>query len=325
LTVASVAVSVFAQTGKRKNADEQPIRISTELVQLDVVVTDKAGRVTTDLTKDDFELYESGKKQVINFFEFVDALNGKRRASSEGASALPSGATVTGQGPSAASVGRIFAFIIDDLTIKYEDLSYIKQMLGHFVDQRMQPNDLVAIVRTVGGKGLLQQFTTDKELLKASIASLNAVSHPFGAFHNPDPRSVAGGTSAIVNSVGDAMTGALDTTGETIDINNPEDDTNRALRAYMSLGTASFVIDSMKQLPGRKSMILVSGGLPAFSSSTGNSAGLVGYFLNQLSDSATRGGEVINIMDIRGLLASLGGASFEGTAAISSMGTGGRA
>ena len=63
--------SVWPQT--QKAGDDQPVRISTELVQIDVVVTDKTGRVVKGLGKDDFELYENGKKQLVSFFEFVDA------------------------------------------------------------------------------------------------------------------------------------------------------------------------------------------------------------------------------------------------------------
>jgi hypothetical protein len=86
------------------------------------------------------------------------------------------------------------------------------------------------------------------------------------------------------------MAGTLDTSGESVDINSSEEDTNRTLRSFMSLGTASFLIDSMKQLPGRKSMVLISGGLPILSAKPGNSAGAVSLFLNALSDRATRAG-----------------------------------
>ncbi len=37
------------------------------------------------------------------------------------------------------------------------------------LNEQMQPNDLVAIVRTSAGMGALQQFTTDKRQLYAAI------------------------------------------------------------------------------------------------------------------------------------------------------------
>lgn len=330
LSILVLSATVLPQSNSQKPGDEQPIRISTQLIQLDVVVTDKSGQVVRGLTKNDFELYESGKKQLISFFEFVDAVKGQRSIQTE-AGAAPE-ETPSGQGPTAANIRRIFAFVVDDLTVRYDDLAYLRQMLTNFVDQRMQPNDLVAIVRTVSGKGLLQQFTTDKDLLRRAIASLTPVSHVFSAFHNPDggritgtPAPASDGPPTSSDSVsGDSpMAGSMDTSGDSIDINSSEEDTNRTLRAYMSLGTASFLIDSMKQLPGRKSMILISGGLPILSSRPGNSAGSISYFLNSLSDKATRAGVAINTMDIRGLQASVGVASFDDTPAKSSMGASG--
>lgn len=330
LTIFILSTAGFSQSGKQQPGDEQTIRISTELVQLDVAVTDKNGQAVRGLTKNDFELYEGGKKQLISFFEFVDAVKGQRSGrQAQGPDAVPS-EPPSAQGPGASDIRRIFAFVVDDLTIRYEDLTYLRQMLTNFVDRSMQPNDLVAIVRTVGGKGLLQQFTTDKDLLRRSIASLTPVSHSLSSFHNPDPGRLTG-TPSPADDIGNAavsgadapMAGSVDTSGENVDINSSEEDTNRTLRSFMSLGTASFLIDSMKQLPGRKSMVLISGGLPILSSKPGNSAGAVSLFLNALSDRATRAGVAINTMDIRGLQSSMGVASFEDTPAKSSMGADG--
>ena len=42
-------------------------------------------------------------------------------------------------------------------------------MLTRFVERDVAPGDLVAILRTSGGAGTLQQFTTDRRLLAAAI------------------------------------------------------------------------------------------------------------------------------------------------------------
>src|SRR5713226_1100735 len=159
-----------ARDKPQKPGEEQTIKISTELVQLDVVVTGKDGRAVGNLGKDDFELSENGKKQHIDLFQFVQA--GKGRGVESTSQKLPSkeaGVEASTPGVSEMEVRRIFAFVIDDLTIRYEDLTNIREMLTNFVDNRMAVTDLVAIVRTVGGKGLLQQFTTDKDLLRRAI------------------------------------------------------------------------------------------------------------------------------------------------------------
>jgi VWFA-related protein len=308
LLVLLSSAPVLPQQKPRKPIDEQPIRISTELVQIDVVVTDKRGQVVRGLTKDDFELYESGKKQVINFFEFVEA--GKNRRLGE--AAKPTEPQAAPQNLTEAEVRRIFAFVVDDLTIRFEDLIYIRQMLTNFVNNQMQPTDLVAIVRTVGGKGLLQQFTSDKELLRRAIAALTPSTHPFGAFNNPplpklESNPQPGGDISVTAQAG------AEGAGEAPDINSALDETNKMLRSYMSLGTASFVVDSLKQLPGRKSLVLISGGLPILGAQQGSVAGNVSYFLNLLTDKATRAGVAIHTMDIRGLQAQSGVASFADT------------
>jgi len=314
ITLLFTALSGPAWPQTQKAGDDQPVRISTELVQIDVVVTDKSGRVVKGLTKDDFELFENGKKQLVSFFEFVDASQPRAVKDAVRAEAPKPGDTGT-QGLSERDVRRIFAFVVDDLTTRYEDLTYLRQMLTNFVDTQMQPTDLVAIVRTVGGKGLLQQFTTDKDLLRRAIAALTPSTHPLGAFHNPETPKLN------PQPAGTDMSAAPTDQGEDIpDTDSPLDDTNRMLRSYMSLSTAGFVIDSMKQLPGRKSLVLISGGLPIFSTNPGTEAGAVAGFLNLLTDKATRAGVAINTMDIRGLQAYSGVAGFEDTPARSAMG-----
>ena len=78
LSILLFVVNAASQNPPKDRSDEQAIRISTQLVQLDVVVTDKNGAAVRGLTKNDFELYEGGKKQLITFFELVDATKGQR-------------------------------------------------------------------------------------------------------------------------------------------------------------------------------------------------------------------------------------------------------
>ena len=323
ILLSATSIAALPQARPQKPVEEPAIRISTELVQLDVVVTDKKGKVVSGLSKSDFELYENGKKQQISFFEYVDATRSRQVPGQ----AKPGEPELSPQGLSAGEVRRIFAFVVDDLTIRIEDLVYLRQMLTNFVDNQMQPSDLVAIVRTVGGKGLLQQFTSDKALLRRAIEALTPRTHPLSQFSNPAaPRVTAVPTPASTGGEGELIElEAVDIAVEPIDVASPHQDTNRALRASMSLGTASFLIESMKQLPGRKSLVLISGGLPILGAqgteapapgvpvvTTPNvEVGAITYFLNVLADDATRAGVAIHTLDLRGLEAYRAVASFE--------------
>ena len=77
LSLLSVFGPAFSQTPStpqkpQEIAPEDIIRITTQLVQTDVVVTDKNDKIVKDLKLEDFELYDNGKKQELKFLEFVN-------------------------------------------------------------------------------------------------------------------------------------------------------------------------------------------------------------------------------------------------------------
>src|SRR6266404_1182525 len=84
LSLSSVFGAAFSQTPitpqkpPQEIAPEDIIRITTQLVQTDVVVTDKNDKIVKDLKLEDFELYDNGKKQDIKFLEFVGVDTGRR-------------------------------------------------------------------------------------------------------------------------------------------------------------------------------------------------------------------------------------------------------
>ena len=63
----------------------------------------------------------------------------------------------------------MLAIVVDDLGLSHESTAYVRMMLTRYVDTKIAPGDLVAIIRTAGGVGTLQQFTTDRRLLHAAI------------------------------------------------------------------------------------------------------------------------------------------------------------
>src|SRR3954471_4223296 len=159
--------------------DDDVIRISSELVQTSIVVTDKNDNIINDLKLEDFEVYENGKRQDVKFMEFVSIEGEHRtegsRADGERAGArLPEGVRLERE-LTARDVRRVIAFVVDDLTISYNDMVTVRQVLADFVDNKMQQGDLVAIIRTVGGKGMLEQLTSDKETLRRTIKELRSV------------------------------------------------------------------------------------------------------------------------------------------------------
>jgi len=70
--VALVVVSCFTPLVIAQNPTpqgEQVFRSGSRTVAVYVTVSDEQGRLVPDLTKDDFEIYDNGKKQTITVFE----------------------------------------------------------------------------------------------------------------------------------------------------------------------------------------------------------------------------------------------------------------
>jgi len=310
--------------------DDEIVRITTQLIQVDAVVTDKNDQIVPDLKLNDFSLYENGKKQELQFIEYVGA-DSKTRTDGNVTVAGRAVESDVARNVSAQDLHRVFAFVVDDLTIPFEDMTNVRSLLTKFVDNQMAEGDIVAIVRVVGGVGLLEQFTSDKQLLHRAIAQLTPRSHPFSAFNNfdgiehldgtPQPAKAANSDSPVGGVAGFNTA----TPGSFMDSDVSPDGYTRGARALSALSVTSTVVDSMKALPGRKSLVLISGGLPVFEST--QSQILVGgapiqmqevrvlqnnvdYMLKQLADHASRSGVVINSLDVRGLKASRGISSF---------------
>jgi len=349
LLAATIVVS--GQTPQKPPQETEPqdlVRVTTSLIQTDVVVTDKNDRVIDDLSLADFKVFENGKKQDVQFLEFVKA------DAPDAATPRTEGTIDVGGKPVSPEVARnltsrdlrrVFAFVIDDLTIPYEDIVSVRKILTDFVDNKMREGDLVAIVRVVGGNGLVQQFTTDKNILRRAISQVSARLHPYSAFNN---LTTGGEITKQLAEAAEQMGGTAPTdagTAENGNLDASEDGSIKAQRALSTLVSAGEVIDSMKQLPGRKNVTLLSGGLPLFETSseqikiggapvsvieTKAFYGNLGYLMRALTDKASRAGVVINTLDVRGLKSQRGVSRFtdpgnEATSALFGGNTGGGA
>ena len=220
---------------KQKPADDQDdvVKITTNLVQVDAVVT-KDGKGVTNLNADDFEIYEDGKKQTITSFAYISNVPGivaqpvvPKREKGVNVSAPPPPA-VNRDDPH-----RTIAFVVDDLGTSAESMGQVRKQLRKFVTEQLQPNDLIAIIRTGGEMGALQQFTNDKRVLNRAVDQLRW---------------------NMCNRVGiSVFTAAGAGSGVTLCGRNSMYGTLRSLR---------FIIDAMGYLPGRKSLVLMSDHMP---------------------------------------------------------------
>lgn len=150
---------------KKNDEREKQIRLTTDLVQVRAVVTDKQGQPVDNLTKDDFEVLEDNRPQAISFFSVENI--GKASQSRAASETAPASLRVPQK-----DIGRTIVLFVDTMHIQFDTLEATRQTLRRFVDEQMTDRDLVAVVTTSGTLGLMEEFTRNKQLLRSAIDRL---------------------------------------------------------------------------------------------------------------------------------------------------------
>lgn len=271
--------------------EDDVVRITANLVQLDVTVTDRDGRQVADLKPEDFEIREESRAQQITNFSYV-AVSPERSVhmlSEE----LSGGATRTAQPPSpsrlrADQVRRTMAVLVDDAPMTFGSVSAIRDTLRKFVVEQVEPGDLIGIFRTKGVNRMLQQFTMDQNQLALTIRRLVWLPSSENSIDSFEPArrdleyTQPRGTGSLP---GEDLKSPVRERAEYFDSSPHDPPVIPALR---------FLISDMQRLPGRKSIVLFSDGLSV--------RGRVARLLRLLTDYASRSGVVISTVDARGLV-----------------------
>lgn len=273
--------------------DGDVVKISTNLIQIDVSVTDAKGKVITDLKANEIEIYENGEKQQITNFSFVSSVKPITQSAAPDKNAIPLPPTVLRP----ENVRRTFALVVDDLSLSFDSAYQTRRALKKFVDEQMQDGDLVAIVRTGAGIGALQQFTSDKRILYAAIEKVKWNSQGSGGISAFAPIESAPSEDEVDPETVD------ETASETIGSGQTLEDFRTTVFSTGTLGALRYIVTGMSELPGRKSVILFSDGFKMFDTDAeGNQErNLVFDFLQQLVDLANRSSVVFYTLDARGL------------------------
>jgi len=293
----AVLLAQEPQTPAPSHVEGPTFRVAVDAVRIDAVVTDKNGNIVRDLSADDFEVLQDGKKQKVTFAQFVPV----SVAAAAPAPARPlKGAPIVGAPPLPAAgavrreqIQRTIALVVDDLGMSVESLYYVKRGLHDFIDRGIQPNDLVALVRTGGSMDGLQPFTTDRRVLHAAVDNLK---------WNAASRS---GVEAF-QAVNQWMTYDSHATFTPDDFTALDSFRGQMLAAG-TLGALNLVIRGARELPGRKALFFVSEGFRLLErdsrTNTITSAPdpRVRGPLDRAIDQATRAGVVIYSIDARGM------------------------
>ncbi|HKS40649.1 MAG TPA: VWA domain-containing protein [Blastocatellia bacterium] len=71
ITLSAFASHQSPQDEQKADKDQDSVRLSATLVQVPAIVTDRTGKLVTDLTQKDFTVYEDGKQQPVAMFATV--------------------------------------------------------------------------------------------------------------------------------------------------------------------------------------------------------------------------------------------------------------
>jgi VWFA-related protein len=218
------------------------------VVDLDVFVTDKAGKPVTGLRKEDFTVLEDGKPvEVSNFF----AENGRASAAASAAGARIPSATAAAPGPTDQRL-RLVVFI-DDVNFSVTNRSRILQSVGTFLHTELKPGDEAMIVRYDEKLVVRQPFTSDLARLDADLAAIRLLPSDVRKFNASYIQAV----EELVQSInGGEGFGAL----AEASVSNWASQESSAVRG--ALNALDSVVSSLAGVPGRKTLLYVSDGLP---------------------------------------------------------------
>jgi Ca-activated chloride channel family protein len=133
-------VSFFSASAQNV-ADDDPVTVDSSIVRLNVGVADRKGRPITDLTRENFAIFEDGVKQNIQRFE-----------------------------PVAAPFSVVMILDMSGSTLGFRET--IRQSAFRFIDA-LAPEDRVAVIEFYDKVNLRNDFTTDRKTIANSITVAN--------------------------------------------------------------------------------------------------------------------------------------------------------
>src|SRR5260221_5591682 len=263
----------------------QAIRATTELVLVNVVARDKKGNLIRDLKREDFTVFEDGQKQQVSSFDFenIDELalaaqtsptaTGTENAAPLAAAAAKPQATLD------ARDRRLILLFFDFSAMEVDQIDRSVDAAKKYVNAKMQPADLIAIVSLATDMRLDLDFTDNK-------AKVLSVLSNYGS----------GSGKGFDNGATGSSEGAAESSGA-FTADDTDYNTFSADRKLLALQS---IIQAVGKLPQKKSLIYFSNGISQ--SGVDNQSAL-----RAATAAAVKANVAIYPLDVRGLQALPGG------------------
>ena len=278
-------------------------KVHVNLVQVRVVVRDASGKIIPDLHREDFQVFDNRKPQLLSTFNVDTA---ESRAAALAAPAGEPGNAAADVEKAAAAVKlpqRFVAMVFDDVHLSMEDALFVRVEAAKFFDS-LTPTDRVGIYSSSGET--TQEFTDDRAVLRKTLLGIVPRSAA-GGFHDcpdvsyyeadqienvRDPQAIAVATEDAVqcafngdeSKAAQAQMLALSQASRQLSVGDAD-----TTYTYSHLNEITRRLSGM---PGQRIMVFIS---PGFIQST------LWTELTDLIDRANHAKITINTIDARGL------------------------
>jgi VWFA-related protein len=276
LLLQSVSVAVICAQAPHSTSPSKPattseesgttIKLRVNLVQVRVVVRDSKGNPVPGLTREDFQVSDNGKPQVISNFSIETRESRLER--SEAAAKTQIRPPELANMPVPILPDRFVMLVLDTANMEVGDLIRTRESAAKFMNTLL-PTDRVALFSTFKGE-FTNDFTGNPEKVRAALAGISAV---------PDRE-----TSHIVNGLGqpEATPGGQAT----------HQDLESALPPSLPSDSIMDAMRILSRMPGERILVLISPGFPVSLDMTE---------MRRLLKKANDTGIVVNTLDVRGL------------------------
>jgi VWFA-related protein len=272
-------------------------QVKVNLVDVRVVVRDAQGNAVGNLQKDDFQLTDNGKAQLISKFSVEHS--GARPTPKPAGSGIP----ITDAPP--ALPERYVAYLFDDIHMQFQELAQVRNAAAHNL-QTLQPTDRAGIFTTSGQTQL--DFTDDRDKLRDTLNRL--LPHPIAGLGGADCPNISYYMADQVLNKNDevAMQIVLQEAadcGTSLSPNAVKALARQALaegdhQTQITLSSLKNVVHRIAAMPGQRTLLLLSPGFidPEHLQEQG-----------EISEFALHSGVIISAMDARGLYTDMPDAS----------------
>lgn len=223
------------------------IRVSTRLVVVDVVVTDKHGQPALGLLPTDFTVTEKGKPQRVAVF------TAPGQSATPAAPSLPAG-VYSNRAAYRSPAGPPTVILLDAVNTPLENQTEARIQMMKFAVENFKPGNEVAVLALTNELRILQDFTTDPSVFQQAFQSYGAQKPG----HTAEP---AEAMRVEVSGLGVGVAAAR--VSSSLAAFQKEELTNVVdHRVEITLAALRALSRILGGIPGRKNVIWLSAGFP---------------------------------------------------------------